>query len=171
MDRNLNPAIRVVDEAVARLDLPRVDGHLERVEGEVRAQRGGDLPPDDEAAEDVDHKGDVDEARVGLHIGEVGHPEPVGRRRAEVPIDEVSGSRQQLVGDGRLPAPATANPSEARGRHEPLDRAAGHAHFLPVELGPDLVGAVDAAVGLVDPGDLDLQLFVAQRPCSRRTGP
>jgi hypothetical protein len=122
-------------------------------------------------AEDVDHKGDIDEARVGLHIGEVGHPEPVGRRRAEVPIDEVSGSRQQLVGDGRLPAPAPANPGKARGRHEPLDRAAGHAHFLPVELGPDLVGAVDAVVGLVDPGDLDLQLFVAQRPRSRRPRP
>lgn len=104
----------MVDESAARRDLPRVDGHLERVEGEVGAQRGGDLPPDDEAAEDVDHESDVDEARMGLHIGEVGHPEPVGRRGAEVPIDEVSGPRQQFVGDGRLPAPASANPGEAR---------------------------------------------------------
>ncbi len=37
----------------------RVDGHLEGIDGEVTAQRGGRLPTDDGAAEDVDDEGDV----------------------------------------------------------------------------------------------------------------
>ena len=39
---------------------------------------------------------------------------------------------------------------------------------LPVQLGPDLVGPIDVEVLGVDPGDLDLQLFVADGPGRRR---
>jgi hypothetical protein len=68
----LDAAVAVVDEAVTWL--PSVQGHLEGVEREIAAQRGRDLPADDEAAEDVDDEGDVAEARVGLDVGEVRDP-------------------------------------------------------------------------------------------------
>lgn len=37
------------------------DGHLQRVQGQVGAQRPGGLPADDEAAEGVDDQGHIDE--------------------------------------------------------------------------------------------------------------
>ena len=80
-----------MDEAVEACSLRRVDGHLQGVEGEVAAQRRRDLPADDEAAEDVDDEGHVDEADVGLHVGEVRHPEAVGAIGDEVALDEVAG--------------------------------------------------------------------------------
>ena len=57
--------VGMINEAVDALGPSRVDGHLERVESEVTAQRGGHLPADDEAAEDVEDEGHVDEAAVG----------------------------------------------------------------------------------------------------------
>jgi len=39
--------------------------------------------------------------------------------------------------------------------HEPLDAAASDLDLLPVERDPDLVGAVDLEVGVVDPTDVD----------------
>jgi hypothetical protein len=44
--------------------------------------------------------------------------------------------------------------------HQPLDGAAGHRGTLPVQLPPDLPGAIDPEVLGVDPADLDLQFLV-----------
>jgi hypothetical protein len=48
--------------------------------------------------------------------------------------------------------------------HQPLHGAAGHSDPFAVQLPPDLAGAVDAEVLGMHPGDLSLQLLVAQRP-------
>ena len=45
--------------------------HVERVEGKVGAQRGGQLPADDAAAEDVDDEGCIDPAGKGAAVGDV----------------------------------------------------------------------------------------------------
>ena len=75
-----------------------------------------------------------------------------------------------LVGaGGDLVGPAPAHPGEPQLAHQALDGAAGHPDALPVELGPDLVGAIDVEVLGVDPGDLDLELLVADGPGRRRT--
>ena len=117
--------------------------------------------PDDVAAEDVDHEGDVDPARVGLHVGEVRHPEPVGSVGHELAIDQVGRPVEGVVTDGGpLPLPPSACSLESQVTHEALDGAAGHPMALPVQLGPDLVGSVDVEVLRPDPLDLDLQLLV-----------
>ena len=106
---------------------------------------------------------------VGLHVGEVGHPQPVRRRRREVALDQVARSVLALVGArGDLVGRAPPGTRKAQLTHEALDRAAGDPDALPVELGPDLVGPIDVEVLGVDPGDLGLQLLVADRPRRRR---
>lgn len=50
----LDPAILVVDESGEILGPPAPDGHLERIDGELGAQRTRHAPADDGAAEDVD---------------------------------------------------------------------------------------------------------------------
>jgi len=79
----------------------RVDRHLERVDGEVTAQRGRRLPPDDGPREHVDDERDVGPAGVGLHVGEVCDPQPVRCRRHELPIDEVGCAKVRGVAMGR----------------------------------------------------------------------
>lgn len=109
---------------------------------------------------------------MGAHVGEVRDPEPVGRGGREVALDEIGGSGERLVDERRdAVALAAARPREPEPPHQALDSAARDADPLAVELGPDLVGAVDGEVGCVDPGDLDLEIFVAQGARRRRTLP
>ena len=69
------------------------------------------------------------------------------------------GVRRHLVG----PSPADAG--EPQLSHQALDGAAGDADALPVELGPDLVGAVDVEVlGPCTRAISRLQLLVAHWP-------
>jgi len=77
----LDAAIRMVNQVREVLVSPGVDGHLECVDRQVAAQRRRDLPADHSPREHVDDEGDVDPAGVGLDVGQVGNPEPVGTGR------------------------------------------------------------------------------------------
>ena len=94
---------------------------------------------------------------MGLDVGQVRDPRPVGRGGCERALDEVARAQRVLRGDRRLPAPAPSHAAEAELAHQALDGAARDADPLAVELDPDLVGAVDAAVVGMDPGDLVAQ--------------
>ena len=48
--------------------------------------------------------------------------------------------------------------------HEPLDRAAGNRHVLPMHLAPDLARAVDLEVSIPDTVDIDHALLVPFGP-------
>src|SRR3954471_10905500 len=65
------------------------DRLLERVQGEIGAQRPGGLPADDHPRVDVGDEGDIDEPRPGADVGQVGYPQPVRRAGAEAAIDEI----------------------------------------------------------------------------------
>src|SRR5664280_3087286 len=88
-----------MDEAVAGL-LALPEGHLQGIEGEIGSQMVDRLPTDDVAAEDVEDERDVDEARPGTDIGQIGDPEAVRRNGREVALDEVIGTRGALVAEG-----------------------------------------------------------------------
>ena len=92
-------------------------GHIQGVFDQFASQVVGHGPADDAATEGVYHHREVEEARMGRHIGDIGYPQPVPGRSAEVPVDQVR----------RLPAffgsPGSAHGSAAR---YPADR--GHAH-------------------------------------------
>jgi hypothetical protein len=66
------------------------------------------------------------------------------------------------VGDRPGPAPAVAN--RAHLAHQPLRGATSDTNAFLVERAPDLGGAIDEQVRVIDPLDLDLQLCIAPRP-------
>jgi hypothetical protein len=71
---------------------------------------------------------------------------------------------------GDLVGPAPADTRESQVAHQPLDRATGDPGAFPVELGPDLVGAVDVEVVAVNPEDLDLQVLRSSSRSARAEG-
>ena len=68
---------------------------------------------------------------MGLDVGEVGDPEPVGFRRGEVAIDQVIGTVLAGIGLGRhLEGLAPSGSSEPKVPHQSLDGAASDADAL-----------------------------------------
>lgn len=65
------------------------EGHLDGVDDELGADVVGDGPPDDAAAERVEHDGQVHLALAGRVLGDVHHPQPVRSGRVEGPVHEV----------------------------------------------------------------------------------
>lgn len=138
----LNAPVAVMHETVEDLAgagaVP--DGHLQCIDGQVRPQRSRQLPAHDHAGVHVDDERRVDPALEGAHVGQVGHPEPVRRRRLEPAVDEVVRSVQAVVGaGGDLEGPAPTGAGQAQVPHQPLDGAARHPDTFTVELGPHLV--------------------------------
>ena len=67
----------------------------------------------------IDDEGHVGESRPGRHVGQVSHPQPVGCRRGELSLHEISRTRGHRVGDRGaldLPRMAPASPSSAISR-------------------------------------------------------
>ena len=64
-------------------------GHVQGVCDQFASQMVGHGPADDAAAEGVYHHREIEEARMGRHIGDIGYPQPVSDWRGEVPIDQV----------------------------------------------------------------------------------
>jgi hypothetical protein len=62
-------------------------GHVERFQDQCRAQMSGHGPADDAAAESVEDHCQVEKARPGRDISDVGDPQTVGRRGGEVAFD------------------------------------------------------------------------------------
>jgi hypothetical protein len=138
--------------------------------GKEIAMRGsGDAPADDASRIGVDHESNVDEARPGAHVSEVGEPEHVRHRRMELPIDVIERARRCPVADRRLDSLAADGALQAYILHQPFDRTAGDCNALAVELTPDLPGAIDLEVLGEDAGDLGLESHVLLR--SRRELP
>ncbi len=70
---------------------PRGDGHVEGVEDELRAQVVCHRPADDAPGPGIEDDGEEQEACRGRHVGDVGHPQQVRRRRREDAADEIIG--------------------------------------------------------------------------------
>ena len=66
----------------------------------------------------------------------------------EDPIDPVQRTRRLHVADRGSHHLASAHALQPKALHQPFHRAAGNAQPLPIYLLADLVGAVDAPVGM-----------------------
>jgi hypothetical protein len=82
------------------------------------------IAADDQPRVDVGDEGDVDEARPGPDVGQVGDPQPVRRRRAEVPLDEIPGPFSCVVRHGCEVGLAARDATQAQLAHQPGDGAA-----------------------------------------------
>src|SRR6266516_2059088 len=157
----LRATVAMVDQPLQEAGSPTTERHLQSVQGEVRPQRAGGLPADDEAGADIDHEGDVHPAAVSLDVGQVGDPQAIRGRRTELPTNQVERPIGRLVRDGGPDAGlATDDAPQAESTHEPLDRAAGNPGALALELGPDLVSTVDPPVLLPHSMDSSLQSLI-----------
>ncbi len=148
---------------------PAPERQLQRVQGQVRAQRARSLPADHEAREHVHDKRDVHPATVRLDVGEVRYPQRVRSWGAKLPRHQVGGPVAGLVTEHGADTPlAAAHAAQACGSDEALDGAARHTRALPIELRPHLVGPVHLAVLVPDAPNGDRELAIPTPP--RRHG-
>lgn len=126
-------------------------------------------PADDPSRIGVDDKGDIDEARPGRDVGEVGDPQHVRRRGMELAIDVVERARCGLVAHRRAERLAANDALKTHGPHQAGNRAAGDIEALTLQLPPHLANAIDAEVRIKHASDLILQSLIPLRP-SRQPG-
>src|SRR5680860_190797 len=137
------------------------EGHPQRVEDEVGAHVGGELPADDLAGEDVDHEGEEDHPSPGAQVGEVDYPKRIGSLCREVAADQVGAAL--ALGIGRCRAPGPPSPLGALDAvltHQALDRAVGDRLAAAQQLLPGAPRAVGLVVAGVDELDLSEQALV-----------
>jgi len=161
----LGAAIGVGDQLEVGAGPTLAERHPQRIEDEVGAHVGCQLPADDSAAEGVDHEGKERSALPGAQLGEVPDPEPVGRRSAEVALDEVGATVSERIGG--CGAPGLAAPLGALDpgfSHQPGYPAAPHLLVGALQGDPHPSVAVGAVVGLVDLGDAGAQALVLDHP-------
>ena len=96
---------------------------LEGVEHQVGAHRVRDLPADDPAGEDVNDEGRVDEAVGRGHVGEVGYPQLIRPRGAELSVHEIRHDRSGVGPRGHDGAAAADGAPQPQHLHEPFDGA------------------------------------------------
>jgi hypothetical protein len=131
-----------------------MQGLLERIQDKLRAHMSADASADDEARIHINDERDIGKALPSRDEGEVGDPElvrPVGR---ELALDQVARPGRGQVRPGGAEVCLADHALQALGAHQALYGAACHGYFLTVHLAPDLVGAIDLAVGL--PGAVDI---------------
>ena len=118
------------------------------------------MPSDYEAREHIDNEGDVGEARQCTNVGQVGHPQAVRDRRAEVSLHQVSGPVKGIVRHSCTPGFPSHRSREPQFPHQALHGATRCRDTLAMQLPPHLAGAVDAKVVCVYMPDLHLQRIV-----------
>ena len=139
-------------------------GHIQSVCDQFASQVVGHGPADDAATEGVYDPREVEEARMGRHIGDIGYPQPVPDWSAEGPVDQVR-SLPAFFG-----SPCGAYGSAARHPAERTKRIRRATLFNPTRIPESLKFRMDApkrhgTVGaLMDQADLVQQHDIASGP-------
>jgi hypothetical protein len=129
---------------------PRFDGHVEGIENKLRAQVVRHGPADDAPRPGIEDDGEEQEACRGRHVGDVGHPQQVRRRRREDPADEVVRRPMRRLAprrDREAPQRHTAQPDLA---HQPRHALAGDRRALGLQLGVHARSAIGAVRARMD---------------------
>ena len=63
--------------------------HVQRGQDELGPEMGLHRPADDAPTPRIEHDGEKEEAGPGRNVRDVRHPEPVGARGRELPLDEI----------------------------------------------------------------------------------
>jgi hypothetical protein len=144
--------------------LPGPDPHLQRVEGEIRVQRGRHLPAHDHSRKHIDDERGIHPSRKRPDIGDVRYPELVG---SEAAVDQVR-RRRRGGSDGGPGLPASPSSLQALLAHQPLDRAASHADSRTVELRMHFPRSVNTVILAEHTLDLSEQFGVPHGTFRRR---
>ena len=92
-----------------------------------KSPRRRDPPAQDPPGVGVNDEDDVGEPRPGRHVGQIGHPQPIGCRRPKPMPSKISRTRCDWIGNCCLAGFAAGRPGQAEFGHQPLDGAAGGA--------------------------------------------
>jgi hypothetical protein len=77
---------------------------LQGIQNQVSLHRARHAPAHDTPGEHIDHKSDVDKPGPGGDEGEISHPELIGARRRELPVNAIERALRILVSNGRAAA-------------------------------------------------------------------
>src|SRR5947209_1375797 len=75
-----------------RSRFPTPDRHLKSIHDQLRSQVSCHRPTDEPPGVDIQHKRQIQEALLGIDVGNVSRPEPVGCCGGEVPADQILGA-------------------------------------------------------------------------------
>ena len=165
----LAAVVRVRDQS--RLGLAQPVRHLQRVEHELGARVGGELPADDHPAEAVEDEGQVDEALPGPEVGEIADPLLVRAGGGELALEEVGCPLGRRLGRDRRPLLLAATDAlEALSPHQPPDPVTADLDLAPTQLLPGLPHPVGPPVARPRLLDLPHQLAVGKLAAGRLPG-
>ena len=145
---------------------PRHQRHVQGVEHQLRGERRGHRPADDATAVGIEHDREIQKARPGRNVGDVGDPQQIRRFCREVALDQVR--RLAAVAShrgGDEPAPGHARKTGLR--HQSRDTLAADTRALGGKLGVNARHAVGAARGRVRGTDRRNQCGIRLRPSRR----
>ena len=146
--------------------------HLQAVQHQGGGHGGGDPPAQDPAGEHVEDQRCIHHSGPGRHISEIGHPQPVWTRGAELPVDPVGRPVMISIGDGGAGPLAAHRAEPALLPHQPFHRATGHIMAAAAQVQPQLPRPEPGHEPLASHGGHHLdQLSVPQRSPARRLGP
>src|ERR1700730_12718444 len=160
----LAASVAVMHEPAAMEGPPIMQSLLQGVEHEVGVRRSGRAPANEAPRVRIDDEGDIDEARPGRHVGEVGEPKRIRALRLELPIDVIQRAWRRLVADRGSDRLAADHALQTKGSHQPCHGAAGNVVTFALQLPPDLAHAVDTEVLLEPPPNLLNQGVIPPRP-------
>lgn len=160
----LRTPVGMMDQGSVTFRLAGVERLLQGIEHEVGPHRPADPPPDNATGKDVDDEGNIDESLPSRDVGEIRDPQLVWPIRLELPIDPVQRARRGGIAEGRANDLPTHDAAQAETPHQSFDGATHHLNAFPLQLPPDLVGAIDLEIGLPDPLDMGNQEFVPSGP-------
>ena len=120
--RVLTAGVGMCDQLEVSAGLSQAERHPQRVEHQVGAHVGRQLPADDHPREHVDHEAEVHDPLPAAQIREIADPQTVWGARGEVPPDQI---RSRAARSDRASWSATASRAASRpGSHECASAAA-----------------------------------------------
>jgi hypothetical protein len=138
--------------------------HVERGEGKLGAQVRFHGPANYPPAPGVQHDREIQKAGPDRYVRDVRHPQPIGPRGGELPLDEIRRRPGRGIPDCRPELLAAAHAVQARGAHQPSDALAADADPLCRELGVNAWRTVRSPRLPMRDRDLSGELHIDPRP-------
>jgi hypothetical protein len=164
LDRGvLRTLVGVMDHAARS---PRHQCHIERIEHQLSGKHRRHRPADDTTAIRIEHHREIQKARPGRNIDDVGNPQQIRRCRGEVALDQIR-CLAAIALDRGGDEPAPDHPGKPGLRHQPRDALAASANALGRKLGMNTRHTVSPPRGRVRRTDLPDQRIVCLSPPRR----
>jgi hypothetical protein len=139
--------------------------HSQRVENEIGAHVGRELPAHDAAREGVDDEAEKHHPFPAAQVGEVRDPQLIGPVGREVAVDEVGAACRRRVRRGRAPRfAAPLGALDALAAHQALDAVTPDVLAGPKQGLPGASVAVGVVIGRVHLADPLKQPLILHRP-------